>query len=555
MTCPNLRARWGALAFLIALSAAGPVQAQDRFDLQLFRPTPDLSGAGFVTHGATPIDAGHVELGLVGSFGWSPFALAGRQEGDIEGRLVSSIAAGDLTLLVGIHRVFDLAVDVPLLHTEAGASIQGERDLPLAESATVLGDVRVVPRLQLFSNFDDLSPAGFSLALVPVVAMPSGDSAAYAGDDGVRFEPRVVAQVDFRRGHFIAANVGASVRPKAESLPPLAIGTGLGYSLAAGYALSDGWTLLADLYGAAQLGSDTSSIERPAEALGGVRWTPGPVVVSAAGGGGFGGGVSATDWRVVFSLGVHISPNTDKDGDGIPNGQDTCPRDAEDLDGFDDSDGCVDPDNDGDGVPDTGDACPDEAEDLDGFDDSDGCVDPDNDGDGVPDIGDACPDEAEDLDGFDDSDGCVDPDNDGDGFLDTDDECPDVVGDERGCPGDGGDSDWSEALVVVRFAFDSSELSSRSRAELDRFVESLADASEDALLVIVGYTDAVGETDYNEELSQDRANAVRDYLRDAGVSLSSRVTGRGSAEPVAPNADESGRSQNRRVEIRFEGVE
>ena len=49
------------------------------------------------------------------------------------------------------------------------------------------------------------------------------------------------------------------------------------------------------------------------------------------------------------------------------------------------------PDADGDGIPDTADACPDDPEDLDGFEDADGCPDPDNDGDGVLDSADNCP--------------------------------------------------------------------------------------------------------------------------------------------------------------------
>ena len=64
------------------------------------------------------------------------------------------------------------------------------------------------------------------------------------------------------------------------------------------------------------------------------------------------------------------------------------------------------PDTDGDGVADESDKCVDEAEDLDGFEDGDGCPDPDNDGDEVLDADDSCPNEAENKDGWDDEDGC-----------------------------------------------------------------------------------------------------------------------------------------------------
>ena len=55
------------------------------------------------------------------------------------------------------------------------------------------------------------------------------------------------------------------------------------------------------------------------------------------------------------------SNNLDQDGDGVPDPQDSCPKAPEDLDDFDDDDGCPDPDNDADGVPDEEDRCPLEA--------------------------------------------------------------------------------------------------------------------------------------------------------------------------------------------------
>ncbi len=135
-------------------------------------------------------------------------------------------------------------------------------------------------------------------------------------------------------------------------------------------------------------------------------------------------------------------PDLDNDGDGIPDAHDSAPNLAEDFDGFADEDGRPDLDNDFDGIPDTEDECPNQPEDFDGDRDLDGCPDLviDSDGDGIPDNEDACPDQAEDFDGFADSDGCPDPDNDLDGILDVDDECPheaedyDGDRDDDGCP-------------------------------------------------------------------------------------------------------------------------
>jgi OOP family OmpA-OmpF porin len=65
-------------------------------------------------------------------------------------------------------------------------------------------------------------------------------------------------------------------------------------------------------------------------------------------------------------------------------------------------------DTDGDGIDDDADACVNEAEDADGFEDTDGCPDPDNDGDGIPDEQDECVDEPETVNDYKDEDGCPD---------------------------------------------------------------------------------------------------------------------------------------------------
>lgn len=63
----------------------------------------------------------------------------------------------------------------------------------------------------------------------------------------------------------------------------------------------------------------------------------------------------------------------DRDADGVPDDIDKCPDDPEDMDGFEDADGCPDLDNDKDGIRDADDLCPNDAEDKDGIKDEDGC--------------------------------------------------------------------------------------------------------------------------------------------------------------------------------------
>jgi len=98
----------------------------------------------------------------------------------------------------------------------------------------------------------------------------------------------------------------------------------------------------------------------------------------------------------------------DPDEDGITGDNDKCPGIPEDLDEFEDTDGCPDFDNDKDGIYDTQDACPNDAEDYDGFRDDDGCNDTDNDKDGVPDSIDVCKENPETVNGYKDTDGCPD---------------------------------------------------------------------------------------------------------------------------------------------------
>jgi len=98
---------------------------------------------------------------------------------------------------------------------------------------------------------------------------------------------------------------------------------------------------------------------------------------------------------------------TDPDHDGVAH--DRCPADAEDVDGFEDTDGCPDLDDDADRIADIDDHCAREPEDRDGYRDTDGCPDPDNDLDRILDAADACPDDFELYNGFADDDGCPDP--------------------------------------------------------------------------------------------------------------------------------------------------
>ncbi|MCO4748196.1 MAG: OmpA family protein [Proteobacteria bacterium] len=296
----------------------------------------------------------------------------------------------------------------------------------------------------------------------------------------------------------------------------------------------------------------------------------------------------------------------DSDKDGIDDDEDACPEAAEDMDGFEDTDGCPELDNDGDGIQDANDQCVDIPEDVDEWEDEDGCPDPDNDGDLVFDEDDTCPNVA----GLEEFDGC--PDTDGDGLQDSEDACPEAAGDElwQGCPdtdddgvGDNLDkcptepgyigaegcpdgdedripdsrdkcpdkkapdgvvpalSDGCPARVFItkdairitdKIYFDSGRATIKSRSNdlLDEIAEIFINNKQISKVEIAGHTDSQGGDDSNLALSQARAEAVLAYLTEKGVEAG-RLTAKGYGEtkPIADNKRSSGRAQNRRVEF------
>lgn len=141
---------------------------------------------------------------------------------------------------------------------------------------------------------------------------------------------------------------------------------------------------------------------------------------------------------------------------------------------------------------------------------------------------------------------CSDADN--DGVCDTADQCPNTPHGKRvgqaGC-----DCDYT---LVTHFGFDSAKLTAEDKVELDKLAEVLTNPKLNFMTgQVSGYTDSVGKPQYNQKLSERRAQAVADYLESKGVAAGSRmgVQGLGTSDPVADNKTEDGRAQNRRVVI------
>lgn len=134
-------------------------------------------------------------------------------------------------------------------------------------------------------------------------------------------------------------------------------------------------------------------------------------------------------------------------------------------------------------------------------------------------------------------------DSDGDGVVDGKDKCPGtpagVKVDSVGCP--------LEQTLKLLFDFDSAELRPESITELERVVTFMSDVPF-AKSLIEGHTDSKGSDAYNLSLSDRRAKAVFDYLTSRGVDPARLASvGKGESAPIADNATEEGRQENRRV--------
>lgn len=117
--------------------------------------------------------------------------------------------------------------------------------------------------------------------------------------------------------------------------------------------------------------------------------------------------------------------------------------------------------------------------------------------------------------------------------------------------------DTARGLIVsmpdVLFDFNKYTLKPEARERLAR-ISGIVLAYPDLKLQIEGYTDSIGSDEYNQTLSEKRAESVRDYLLRSGVAMNNvAAQGMGKADPVADNSSAAGRKLNRRVEMIVSG--
>jgi len=204
-------------------------------------------------------------------------------------------------------------------------------------------------------------------------------------------------------------------------------------------------------------------------------------------------------------------------------------------------------DSDGDGILDSSDACPSTP----GLAKYQGCPLPDLDKDGIADEEDQCPN----IPGILKYHGCPIPDTDSDGINDEQDSCKDVPGipENHGCPLIKKEvkDKIDFAAKNIFFKTGSYELLEISFSSLDE-VAKILNVNPSFTLTIEGHTDNVGTNQSNKKLSENRANAVMQYLISKGISKNRlSAIGYGQTRPVETNSTTEGRANNRRVELKL----
>jgi hypothetical protein len=352
-----------------ALCSTRGAAAQRNVDISTFTPALDADSFIGVQGTRTP-GPDRVSIGLFTDYG-SSLLNVGNDGDDLA--LVKHRLAGQLSIEGGIGGRAALALSMPLILYQSGDTLAPEEPkLPVFATR----DPWVHFRYRLFgdpSGDSQQRQDGPGIALQVGAGLPAGDEDAWAGEGQVRTEAQLLADM-----HLLGAGIGASIgyRHRFESehvfnvkmRDQMTFGAGLELPIPPLYPLS----ALLEMRGATDFKSSaTTALEAE---LGARLRLGGGVVITLAGGLGFNGAIGTPGARVIAGLWWAPS-DSDSDHDGIPDSRDACPPLPEDLDGFQDTDGCPDPDNDNDLVPDIDDLCP-NVEAIEGRDDDeDGCTD------------------------------------------------------------------------------------------------------------------------------------------------------------------------------------
>jgi hypothetical protein len=371
--------------FVALLSFCGRAAAQsdEGFRIDRFRPAPTGEDGIGVQYART---LGHLvpSAGLVIDYAHDPLVVRA-SDGSIEGEVVAHRVVAHVVAAMGLGDVLELHVRVPVAFSAGDAVSVGSATLQ--PDVVGIGDGAVGGSVSLFSE----GRRGFSLGLVGEALIPWGVATSYASDTD--FAARGALLATYSLPAFTVSASAGGIGRFERSISVARSGSELECALGFLVPATPDFDVLVESTLAISLPNGQAH-PTPLEAMLGGRYRIGSGFAIEAGvGAGLSLAPGVPDVRALLGIRYTMPPPpiTDRDGDGLLDPNDHCPDQAEDHDGWQDEDGCIDPDDDGDGWLDEDDACPHAAEDRDGYADSDGCPDPDDDGDGVPDGEDHCP--------------------------------------------------------------------------------------------------------------------------------------------------------------------
>ncbi len=570
-----------AVAVAVGLFANG-ARALEGFALNRYEPTPLANDWMRVER---PTGLPHLGYGgvLTGDWAHRPLVLI-RESSDGSRTRVQDVVGNTFYvtpgLALGLWNRLTVHAALPIVVYQEGSGLRTTASVAEPKN-TVLGDLRVGARLRILGDTEgaaDRPPTVFGLGLGTYLWLPTGEQSSWSSDGMVRGAPTIIAELTPTPNIFLTGNLGFMFRPVratasnatgAETI--LAIAGGVKFldnKLRIGAEVSTGTGLRGDTFfkrGSSPLDGMLSGTYQ----LGGGLYT------SLGVGGGALPAAGSPAFRMVLRVGWASPwpeapkppppappPPPDTDADGVLDKDDACLKTPGLKTADPATNGC--PDTDKDGIIDPQDACPNEAGPKTDDPKTNGCPPPppppDKDKDGIVDAEDACPD----VPGVKHTDpkknGCP-ADRDNDGVADDKDACPDDPGPAtadpatNGCPVKTKFAQVKGSAIVitekVNFATNSDVIVGNTSFQvLDSVFEILDKTPAIKKVRIDGHTDNKGKPEYNQDLSQRRADSVKKYLLKKGLDAG-RVDalGKGQDAPIADNKTEIGRAKNRRVEF------
>lgn len=213
------------------------------FELQNFHPMPDPMG-NFLSASSADVTP---------HLGWSAMILANYAnnplvemvDGHRVERLVAHQGTGHLLLNLGLFDRVDIGLDLPVIFLQQGSAIPGSGISP-EEGGFGLGDIRVVPKVQLLSTRESAHDRGVALALVVDAHLPTGKSEYLQGGD-LRIGPRLAFDASFG-GPRLSVNAGYLYRG-AQRLENLEVRDTINWSVAGEVPVVSTFRLTGEVFG------------------------------------------------------------------------------------------------------------------------------------------------------------------------------------------------------------------------------------------------------------------------------------------------------------------